>query len=172
MITLKEITQVLAVEMIFYPQVMLDEKLATAWHMQFKDCTPQEFQSALHMAVQKNKSGFPPTPGSVREIISESRKTPDDMETAEEAWHGMFKRNQGSARAKAAARLMHDWSNKDRWDYDTQVPWKQKEYIRIYNGLKNKDEILGIKQEMTGIENHGNEKLSHITNGLIKKLGA
>lgn len=141
------------------------------WWEQVKEMEFEEAMAAARHLSQQKCYGTPKF-ADFMESYKKLRVRPDDLETADEAWNSMFKRNQGSPRAKAAARLMHDWSNKDRWDYDTQVPWKQKEYIRIYNGLKNKDEILGIKQEMTGIENHGNEKLSHITNGLIKKLGA
>jgi len=165
-ITKAEVNKVLAVEFIFYPQTTITPELVKAWHLHFKDCTREDFFAAMHVAVAENKTGFPPSPGAVREYLKKLKANPEDLETADQAWAILLKNGKPSARAIAATEIMPDWHNRGRWE--TQyLPFRKKEFERIYNDLKEKDEILetqGIVRSQIG---YGRESLPEIAKSLL-----
>ena len=167
--TKEELKALLGIIYAEYPDVKLTQERYALWWEQIKEL---DFNIAKKAALNLSEQITYGAPKFVdfKRCLDNLTAQPEDLETADEAWASMWLREDGSPRAKATARLVHDWSNKRLWNLETEVPWKQKEFIRIYNGLKEKDRIVGIKDGMTAIENNRTLKLSVITNDLVKKI--
>jgi hypothetical protein len=136
-----DVAKLLAVEMCFFPSVRLSRLMVKAWFLHFHTCTSEEFATALHIAVNQAIKGFPPMPGEVWAVVRRLRATPETLESADQAWASVMGSGRISARAEAAAALVSGWTSRQLWTVD-QTVWKKKEFERIYDDLKEQDEIL------------------------------
>lgn len=141
-----EAHKALMIHLVAFINVDITEALSRSWWIHFADCSIDEFNAALHVAVDQASRGFPPTPGEVRAVLKRLRADASDLEMPEEAWLAVYdRRGTPSPRAIEAAHMIHDWLHRQAWTID-QVEWKRKEFIRIYLELRDRAEVRRVQR--------------------------
>jgi hypothetical protein len=165
MLTKTECAKVLACEFIFFPSITVGPELVAAWWGHFQDCSAQEFATALHRAVNAQTDKWPPSPGQVRGIIKASRKGPSELETPEQAFWAVFNKQNPSTRALAAWKLLPASDKPGLWE-TASMPFKVKDFCRIYESLKEQSEAQESQGGAIGLSPRG-----ELTSGEQKVLG-
>ena len=158
-----EMHKILAVELIPFAQVTVTPAYSGGWYNYFSNVPASQFAMALQQAVMQSTSGFPPTPGQVNAVLKTFNALPEDLETADQAWDLAWSGKPCSARAQEAARLMGDWDKRFMWLLDS-LPFKRKDFSRIYEGLKQREQSEGVQVSARAMLNN-NQK------SILNKLG-
>jgi len=137
---IEHVSKILTLEFIFFQNMKISKELIKAWYIHFKNCTVEEFFSGVHLAVSKSK-GFPPVPGEVWDIIRQLRCNPEMLETADQAWAKAISKQPMTLRGQTTLDTMPEFKRRQDWASD-EIHWKKKEFERIYNQLKEQDDIL------------------------------
>ena len=164
-----DVAKILAVEFIFFQHTPITPELAKAWHLHFRNCDRQEFFAAIHIAVTEGAKGFPPTPGEVWGVIRKLRASKESLETSDQAWAALMDNKPASERANAATLLMPDWKNRRMWQTEF-IHFRKKEFDRIYDDLKEKDQILETQNIARSELGYGREALPALGGQLMEVL--
>lgn len=168
-LTKADVNKILGVEFVFFGHVEVTPQLVEAWWLHFRHCEKGEFFAALHIAVNKKDNGFPPAPGEVWAEVRKLRATHQTLETADRAWHELW-HGAPSKRALAAAEIMPEWDKRGQWD-EKYMHFRKKEFERIYNDLKEQDDILetqGIARDALG---YAREQLPEAAKKVMEAIG-
>jgi len=165
-ITKLEIAKALSTEFIFFQNLVINPALVESWHLHFRNCTKDEFATALHLAVAEAK-GWPPSPAHVWEMLDTLKTDPNEIETCEQSWYKVINNYNPSEKALGIFKTIPDFRDSKKWDSKTagfrkrdfEIMWKSEDKI---NRIVEKQKIA--RQEL------GFNGLTLIANDLIKAL--
>jgi hypothetical protein len=160
--TLQETARLLGEAYLTFPHLALTEGTVAAWFKQCGRVPADTFEAAIVEAINSQDNGFFPAPGQVTKIARRLLARPEDLETSDEAWAALLTdETTASVRAQRAAELLPGWRNRGQWLTDS-MPFKKRDFDRVYNDLKDKDDILNQqgraelihrrRKELTGSE--------------------
>lgn len=169
MLKRSDVAAVLSTELIFFSNMPVTDELVTAWQIHFRHASPNEFATAFHITVNETKRVYAPTPGEVWATLRRLRATPAQLETADQAWTAVMSDKGVSARAHAAAEMMADWRQRSMWNVE-HLTWKKKEFCKIYDDLKEQDEILDSQAIARTELGYGREALPKASRKLLEEM--
>ena len=153
---LSEMAAILNMEYLHYPAVKLSEPLIKSWHDHFTNQDPKVFQAAFREAATKIINGFPPVPAQVSAVIKLSRTSIDAESVFEDLCLGARK---GASEARAhekyannepalrALNAIGGWDTIRLADLKTELPFRKREFIRVYNDSSEQTEALNLLGE-------------------------
>lgn len=135
--TKKELFEILVNLPTTYQHFNLSENIVNVWFEYFKNEPLEIFRIAFIECEKNNSTGFPSTPGQVNEWLKKLKLTEDDLETADEAWHDAWHNLAFISPLTERALQLMDFANRGMW-LEKDLPYKKREFINIYNSLKDK----------------------------------
>lgn len=137
----QELSRILGEAYLAFPHLSLTEGSVAAWLKVCGRVPAAVFEAALTEAVSKEARGFFPTPGQVMTVVRRITSREDEAETAEEGWAALWGSGKPvTERAQRAAERMYRWNERGLWTLDS-MPFRQLEFCRIYNSLKEREEL-------------------------------
>jgi hypothetical protein len=165
-----EVSKILAIEFAFYAHTPITPELVMAWFTHFRTVERDDFYAAIHIAVAENTDKFPPTPSEVREVLKRLKATQETLETGELAWENIRLREPKiSKRSAQVLAVWGQWKERHNW-LTEHVPFRQREFIRLYNDIKEQDEVLEVQNNARVEIGYGREELTQPQLEMLKKL--
>ena len=140
-----DVSKILAIEFAFYAHTTITPQLVMAWFTHFRTVERDDFYAALHITVAENEDKFPPTPAEVSRVLKRLKATKESLETGEIAWENIRLREPIiSARSAQVLSVWGQWKERHNW-LTEHAPFRQREFIRLYNDIKEQDEVLEVQ---------------------------
>lgn len=146
----QELLQAIKLASLIWRDFSITDELIACWKILFSNVKYEDLIRSLQFLAQNKENSFAP---SVPEIFSAIRKlnfTEEDFETAELAW--VKNKHQETETGKQAWEQI---GGDRRWGMcqDSELPFLRKEFIEIYNALKNRSaHVIKLKQLNKGEE--------------------
>lgn len=143
----REAAEILSQAYATFPHLTLTPHAINQWLNLFSKTDSALFSAALNQAILDEPSAFFPSPSAVARIVRAAERPMSQLETAEEAWEAAWNDKPKSQRTKRTIELMPGWDKRGQWLVDS-MPFKRKDFIKIYEQLAEKDEVISSRESV------------------------